>query len=118
MEHDPNVLEYYDQPSCFKIQYTNKSGRKIGHYHTPDFFVRTQDGAIWLVETKGREELDLPQKLARLRQWCEDATTASLGESALVYRFLYVDQEGFESYKPASFSALAASFTEFQKAPG
>ncbi len=29
-------------------------------------------------ETKGREELDLPQKMARLRlrQWCEDATAA------------------------------------------
>ncbi len=60
MEHDPNVLEYYDQPSCFKIQYTNKSGRKIGHYHTPDFFVLSADNAAW-VEWKTEAQL---QKLS------------------------------------------------------
>jgi putative transposase len=60
MEHDPNVLEYYDQPSCFKIQYTNKSGRKIGHYHTPDFFVLSTESAAW-VEWKTEAQL---QKLS------------------------------------------------------
>jgi putative transposase len=60
MEHDPNVLEYYDQPSCFKIQYTNSSGRKIGHYHTPDFFVMSADNAAW-VEWKTEAQL---QKLS------------------------------------------------------
>jgi putative transposase len=60
MEHDPNVLEYYDQPSCFKIQYTNKAGRKIGHYHTPDFFVMSADSAAW-VEWKTEAQL---QKLS------------------------------------------------------
>jgi putative transposase len=60
MEHDPNVLEYYDQPYSFKIQYTNKSGRKIGHYHTPDFFVLSADSAAW-VEWKTEAQL---QKLS------------------------------------------------------
>jgi putative transposase len=57
MEQDPNVLEYYDQPSCFKIQYTNKAGRKIGHYHTPDFFVLGTESAAW-VEWKTEAELE------------------------------------------------------------
>ena len=30
---------------CF--QYQNKKGRKIGHYHTPDFFVLRTTGAAW-----------------------------------------------------------------------
>ena len=60
MEHDPNVLEFYDQPSSFKIQYTNKAGRKIGHYHTPDFFVMSADNAAW-VEWKTEAQL---QKLS------------------------------------------------------
>ncbi len=47
MEHDPEVLEFYDQPPPFKIQYQNKTGRKIGHYHTPDFFVLRTTGAVW-----------------------------------------------------------------------
>ena len=69
--------------------------------YTPDFIVRTTDGAVWIVETKGREELDVPQKMARLRQWCADATEASQAEDGPRYGFVYVDQEGFEQHKPA-----------------
>ncbi|MEH2392563.1 MAG: TnsA endonuclease N-terminal domain-containing protein [Nostoc sp.] len=47
MEHDPEVLEFYDQPPPFKIQYQKQNGRKIAHYHTPDFFVLRTTGAAW-----------------------------------------------------------------------
>lgn len=47
MEHDQSVHEFYDQPPGFKIQYQNKSGRRIGHYHTPDFFVLRSSEAGW-----------------------------------------------------------------------
>lgn len=47
MEHDQEVLEFYDQPPAFLINYQNQSGRKIGHYHTPDFFVLRKTGAAW-----------------------------------------------------------------------
>jgi len=57
MEHDPKVLEFYDQPPPFLIQYKNKSGRNIGHYHTPDFFVLRDDGACW-EEWKTASELE------------------------------------------------------------
>lgn len=74
--------------------------------------VRTEDGVIWIVETKGREELDLPRKLARLRQWCNDATVAE--EDGQRYDFVFVDQAGFEKHTPETFAALAASFTEYK----
>ncbi len=93
----------------FRIDYVKADG-DLSTY-TPDFIVRTTDGTIWIVETKGREELDLPQKMARLREWCDDATAAD-GEAT--YRFVYVDQAGFDQHKPASFAGLAASFTEYQ----
>jgi type III restriction enzyme len=80
----------------------------------PDFFVRTNDG-VWIVETKGRVELDLPQKMNRLRQWCEDATAASATQNGTAYGFVYVDQAGFEKHAPNSFSGLAKSFTEYQQ---
>jgi len=82
--------------------------------YVPDFLIKTTDGAIWIVETKGREELDLPQKMARLRQWCEDATAASVEEGGPRYRFVYVDQPGFERQPPTSFAALVAGFVEYQ----
>lgn len=47
MEHDPEVKEFYDQPSPFLIKYKSQTGRKIAHYHTPDFFVLRTNGAGW-----------------------------------------------------------------------
>src|SRR5208283_650789 len=56
----------------FKIDYVKADG-DLSTY-TPDFIIRTTDGTVWIVETKGRAELDLPRKMERLRQWCADAT--------------------------------------------
>ena len=67
-----------------------------------------------IVETKGREELDLPRKMARLAQWCADATAASHARDGLVYRFIYVDQEGFDRHPPTSLAELATMFREYQ----
>ncbi|MBN4053238.1 hypothetical protein JYT92_00660, partial [bacterium AH-315-L15] len=80
-----------------------------------DFLVKTDDGTVWVIETKGREEIDLPQKMARLSQWCMDATEASQAEDGPVYRFVYVDQRGYERNPPKSFAALVASFTDYQE---
>ena len=99
----------------FKLDYVKANG-DLSTY-TPDFIIRTTDGRIWIVETKGREELDLPQKMARLKQWCADATAAEMeegGSSGQSYGFVYVDQAGFEEHQPKTFAALAASFVEYQ----
>lgn len=96
----------------FKIDYVKSDG-DLSNY-TPDFIVRTTDGTVWIVETKGREELDLPQKMTRLSQWCEDATAASGEDDGVTYRFVYVDESGFKKHKPTTFAALANSFRGFQ----
>ncbi|KXV14836.1 type III restriction endonuclease subunit R [Acetobacter malorum] len=98
----------------FKLDYVKASG-ELSTY-TPDFLVRTADGRVWIVETKGREELDVPQKMQRLRQWCADATEASREEGGAVYGFVYVDQESFEAHKPNSFEGLVTAFREYQEA--
>ena len=82
----------------FKLDYVKADG-DLSNY-TPDFIVRTTDGTVWIVETKGREEIDVPQKMARLRQWCADATAASAAEDGTTYRFVFVDQKGFEQHQP------------------
>ena len=45
------------------------------------------------METKGREELDVPQKMARLKQWCADATDAGEANGGPRYGFVYVDRD-------------------------
>jgi type III restriction enzyme len=96
----------------FRLDYVKSDG-DLSNY-TPDFVVRDGDGTIWIIETKGREELDLPQKMARLKQWCADATAASANDDGVIYRFIYVDQKGFEQHRPTTLSALATSFLEYQ----
>lgn len=97
----------------FKIDYVRADG-DLSNY-TPDFIVRSTDGVVWIVETKGRAEIDVPQKMKRLRQWCEDATAASADEDTRVYRFVFVDQQGFERNPQKTMAGLAASFTEYQE---
>ena len=48
LEHDPDVLAYYDQPNRMKLQYLSKQGKPVGVQHTPDFFVMRQQKAEWL----------------------------------------------------------------------
>ncbi len=56
MEHDANVLEYFDQPPAIKLEYASAAGKRMGVLHTPDFFVIRQQEAGW-EEWKTEEEL-------------------------------------------------------------
>jgi putative transposase len=60
-EHDPHVLEFYDQPVPIKLNYASAAGRPLGVVHTPDFFVLRSDGAGW-------EEWKTEAELVRLAE--------------------------------------------------
>ena len=62
---------------------------------------------IYIVETKGREDLDDIEKIKRLEQWCEDASER---QKKIAYKMLYVKQEEWDKYKPTSFKQLAEAF--------
>ena len=47
LEHNREVLEYYDQPPPIELNYTSKSGRRVRTAHTPDFFVIGLTEARW-----------------------------------------------------------------------
>jgi type III restriction enzyme len=93
----------------FKLDYVNADG-DISNYY-PDFLVKLSNKRIVIVETKGREDLDVPLKMERLRQWCEDLNRV---QSNVTYDFVYVDEESFEKYKPASFRNLVDGFREYK----
>lgn len=61
----------------FSIEYLNHKGA-ISYYY-PDFVAEQiyPDGSItmWLIETKGWEQIDVPLKDARAEEWCNDAAT-------------------------------------------
>ena len=93
----------------FKLDYINADG-DISNYY-PDFFVKLTDGRVIVVETKGREDLDVPLKMQRLAQWCEDVNRVT---PDITYDFVYVDQESFDTYKPETFQQLLDGFTEYK----
>jgi type III restriction enzyme len=93
----------------FKIDYVNANG-DISNYY-PDFLVKTDDTHVFIVETKGLEDLDVPLKIQRLKQWCEDVNRQ---QSAVTYDFVYVDQESFDRYTPTSFGELVKNFLEYK----
>lgn len=89
----------------FKIDYKNASGAISNYY--PDFFVKVDNKTIYIIETKGREDLDDIEKIKRLEQWCKDATER---QKKIVYKMLYVKQETWEKYKPSNFKQLIETF--------
>lgn len=93
----------------FKIDYVNASG-DISNYH-PDFLVKKDEKHVFIIETKGLEDLDVPLKMERLKQWCEDVNGQ---QSVVTYDFVYVDQKSFERYKPKSFLELVKNFREYK----
>lgn len=56
MEHDPAVLEFFDQPPPIILTYNSAHGRRLSVRHTPDFFVLRVEGAGW-EEWKTEEDL-------------------------------------------------------------
>ena len=94
----------------FKLDYVNVDGNISNYY--PDFLVKISESQIVVVETKGLEDLAVPLKMARLKQWCEDVN-AQEGPRAS-FDFVFVDQESFEKYNPKKFSDLMNSFLEYK----
>jgi type III restriction enzyme len=92
----------------FKLDYVNADG-DISNYY-PDFLVKLSNKRIVIVETKGHEDVDVPLKMERLRQWCEDINRI---QPDVTYHFVYVDEESFEKYKPTSFRQLIDGFREY-----
>jgi len=57
-EYDSGILEYYDQPSRIKLTYEAKNGRRVGIWHTPDYFVIRSDSIGW---EEWKTEAELPR---------------------------------------------------------
>ncbi len=90
----------------FRIDYRNADGAISDFY--PDFFVKVSEKAVYIVETKGREDLDDPLKIARLKLWCEDVNAI---QNRIRYVPVYVKQEEYEKYQPKSFSDVIKMFS-------
>jgi type III restriction enzyme len=78
----------------FKIEYQAQDGNIREYY--PDFFVKTGPNTFYILETKGREDLDDLLKIKRLVTWCKDINNA---QSEYTYTPVYVKQEKWDEVK-------------------
>ena len=79
----------------FNIEYQNSEGIIAAYY--VDFLVKTTNGNCYAVELKGIEDADAQLKRERLRQWCEDVTSATPGNQQ--WYSLYILQSEWEKYR-------------------
>lgn len=95
LEAAADVQAFYknSEATNFTIEYQSAGGGIVRDYR-PDFVVRDTSGVIWIIETKGREDLEDPRKWQRLKLWCEDATSQDKPQR---YRAMFVRQEVWDS---------------------
>lgn len=94
----------------FRIDYINADGGIANYY--PDFIVKKTDKEVFIIETKGLEDMDVPLKMERLKQWCADINKA---QTAVKYDFVFVDEESFNKYHPKSFGEIIRTFREYKE---
>ena len=89
-------------PQKLRIDYLSQGSRVA--FYVPDFFVIGDDGTHYLVETKGREDRDVPIKARAAVAWCGVASTA--GQS---WRYVFVPEGVFERFDAETMAELAAA---------
>ena len=78
----------------FSIEYQKENGNIASFF--PDFFIKTSPTSFYILETKGREDIDDIRKIQRLATWCKDINTA---QKVYTYTAVYVKQEKWEEVK-------------------
>lgn len=90
----------------FFVEYRDSDGNLRLYY--PDFVILSNNNELLIVETKGREDVDVKYKDKRIKLWCEDATKLTKSKWA----FKRIDQEDFEKYRFKSIKELISTLKE------
>ena len=111
LEQCPDVIAYAKNYLAvhFSIDYVKADGNISNYY--PDFIVKTSERQYWIVETKGQQDLDVPLKMERLKQWCHDINAT---QHKAHFDYVFVDEEGFNKYRTDSFTDLVKMFGKYK----
>lgn len=88
----------------FFVEYRDSAGNL--RYYYPDFIVNTKN-TYFVLETKGREDVDVKFKDKRIVVWCEDASKIT----GLDWKFARINEEDFEKYHFSSLNELIKALT-------
>ncbi len=104
LEKAPDVNRFAKIPEIFgfTIPYTDSAANL--RYYEPDFVAVTSDGIHHLIETKGREDVDVKHKDRAAQLWCENATLLTGTD----WQYSIILQKEFEKLRPTDFDDLIA----------
>lgn len=104
LDDAPDVVHFAKLPERFgfTIPYTDSVANL--RYYEPDFVAVTEDGVHHLIETKGREDIDVRHKDRAAQLWCENASILTGTE----WGYRKVLQKEFEKLRPVDFEDLIA----------
>ena len=110
LESAPDVERFAKLPEQFgfAIEYTDSNNNL--RYYEPDFAVVIPDGTHYLIETKGREDVDVANKDRAASLWCENATKLT----GTVWSYIKVPQKEFEKLQPDEFGDLLVFVLQFE----
>jgi type III restriction enzyme len=97
------------QKDGFSVDYQDAKGDL--RLYVPDFVIKEREDSIWIIETKGAEDIDAQLKFERLKQWCQDASTLTPG---VTYQALFVEQKKFDADEPDTFADLVRMHRKYQ----
>jgi type III restriction enzyme len=87
----------------FFVEYRDSDGNLRLYY--PDFVVLTDNNEYFIIEAKGREDVDVQHKDKRIQIWCEDATKLT----NMKWSYRRINQEDFEKYRFKSLKELIST---------
>lgn len=83
----------------FQVEYLSFKGGM--RYYYPDFIVRAK-GGMFVVETKGLQDVEVARKDERMEQWCKDASQIT-GQQ---WQYLKVLEDDFNRYQFRDFESV------------
>ena len=100
LEDVPDISAFAKLPEQFgfAIEYTDASNNL--RYYEPDFVAVASSSTHYLIETKGREDIDVANKDRAAILWCENATRLTKTE----WQYVKVPQKEFEKLQPDEFA--------------
>jgi type III restriction enzyme len=89
----------------FAIEYTDSATNL--RYYEPDFVAVGYDDTQYLLETKGREDIDVAHKDRAALIWCESATLLT----GVAWQYIKVPQTEFTKLQPGELSEVRLAFS-------
>lgn len=102
LEEAEDVKSFADLPERFGFVIEYRDSVANLRYYEPDFIAVLENGDHYLLETKGREDLDVQHKDRAAQIWCENATHLT----GTKWNYLKIPQNEFNRLRPDRFQDL------------